>query len=96
MRAPNSTISTTVMKRILSVLSRCAMFQILHQLFEDLPAMFVTLKLVEASASRRQQDRVAWPRILPRLRNGPVQRSGGNQPDSTVELPGYLLRRRSY
>src|SRR5215472_14464472 len=85
--APNSTMSTTVVKRIQSVLSFCAiLLYFVHQIFENSPAVFVALKLIETRARRGQQHRIAGLRGRPSLRYRALQRTRVNQRRRTFEL----------
>src|SRR5580704_11116081 len=86
MSAPKSTMKITVMKRILSVLSRCAMFQILDQLFEDLPALLVILKLIEAGAGRGEQYDIAGTGVRRCFSDCARERAAGNQADRAFEM----------
>src|SRR4051794_21419805 len=63
---PKQTRNSTVKKRTQSVFSRCAIdfdqfsfLQYLHEIFDLCPAMFITLKLVEAGTGGRQQNGVS-------------------------------------
>src|ERR1700674_5329688 len=89
---PNTTIASTVLKRIQSVLSRCAILflgwagleahptlQSIHDLFEHRAAMFEALKLVEAGACGREQNGIAGRCVLVCMGDGRVQRYGIHQ-----------------
>ena len=65
------TMHMTVMKRIQSVLSLCAILiptlQLIYQLFENLASVLVTSELVETRAGGRQQDGIAGVAVRERV-----------------------------
>src|SRR6266536_1847836 len=87
---------STVKKRIQSVFSLCAIsilwLQLVHNLFEELAAVFVALKLVEAGAGGREQDGVAGDSVREGVGDGGIDSVGSDQGGGTLKLAGDLGR----
>src|SRR5580658_10022962 len=78
MTMPKATMPMVAPKRVQSVLSCCPMsvfrLKSMDQILEDLAAMFVAFKLVEAGTGGRQQDGIAGLRVSMRKPQGGVER----------------------
>src|SRR3984885_13988984 len=90
MTMPKATMPMVAPKRVQSVLSCCPMsvfrLQSMDQILEDLAAMFVAFKLVEAGAGGCQQDGVAGLRVRMGEAHGVVDRFDALQGNCAVEL----------
>src|ERR1700722_13476523 len=94
MTMPKATMPMVAPKRVQSVLSCCPMsvftLQSMDQILEDLAAMFVAFKLVEAGAGGRQQDGIAGLRVSMGEADGVVERFRMLERNRAVKLFGDL------
>src|SRR5947209_2275621 len=99
MSTPNETITSTVAKRIQSVLSLCAIsvlrLQLVDEMLENFASVFVTSELVEAGTRRGQQNRIARTRFGICVRYRLVHCFGINQRRRSLELFGNFGGRRA-
>src|ERR1700722_15813933 len=91
---PKATMPMVAPKRVQSVLSCCPMsvftLQLMDQILEDLSAMFVAFKLVEAGTGGRQQYRVAGLRVSMGEADGVFERFRMLERNGAVKLSGDL------
>src|SRR6266496_457294 len=98
---PDVTITRTVMNRVQSVLSCCAILgpllfdaearrrrasELIYELFECLAAVFEAGELVEARARGGEQHRVAGRCVRIGVGEGGIQRTGFDQRNGAVDL----------
>src|SRR2546421_9580521 len=65
----------------------------MHEIFEDAAAVFVVLKLIEASTCRGQEDDVAWPRRVRGNFHGAFDRASALDGHAAGNLSFNFFRR---